>query len=241
MRGAGPRRAACAATAALLLAVVVVIAASTDLDIRVADALFAANNHSWPVPHSGWPRRLAYDGIKLLLLAFGTFLLAGLAQPALLQRARLTRQESVYLLTCLCVVPLVVALVKYHSGVGCANELLRYGGGLPDALGHFTPRRMLSLGLSRGCWPSGHASGGFALLALGFLPRAAATRRRLWCIGLAAGSTMGAYQVLRGAHFPSHVIVTAAISQLLVCALARLMLPERRELPGGTAPPARPA
>lgn len=202
---------------------------ATFLDLRLADALFAAGNNSWPVPHSGWPRRLAYDGPKLLLAAFGLFLVAGLVWPTLLFRAGLARREAIYLLTSLCAVPLVIGLIKYHSGVSCANELLRYGGSLPDAYGHFTPRRMLASGLSQGCWPSGHASGGFALLALGSLPRTAAARRQLWCIGLVAGSTMGAYQVLRGAHFPSHVIVTAVMAQLLVCVLANLMLPGRTE------------
>lgn len=224
------RPAACAAPAAAFLVAVIVIATSTDIDTRITDALYAAGGGHWPVPHSGWPRRLTYDGAKGVLAMFGLFLIAGVAYPALLRRTGLVRREAGYLLACLCLVPLVIGLIKYHSGVGCANALLRYGGNLPDALGHFTLGRLLSSPLSRGCWPSGHASGGFALLGLGFLPRTAAKRRLLWCIGFAAGGTMGAYQVLRGAHFPSHVLVTAALSQLAACALAELMLRERPAL-----------
>lgn len=222
------RTAAHAAVGAACLVAVLAVASATDIDVRAADALFAAGGRSWPLPHSGWPRWLAYDGAKLAVIAFGLFLAAGVVNPGLLRRAGLTRWEAGYLLACLCLVPVVIGLIKYHSGVSCANALLRYGGETADALGHFTPGRLLSPGLSRGCWPSGHASGGFALLALGFLPRPAATRRLLWCIGLAAGATMGAYQILRGAHFPSHVVVTGAMSQLLVCLVAQLMLPEFR-------------
>lgn len=224
------RWAAHASVAAALLAIVIVVASSTDIDMRAADALFAAGGGSWPLAHAGWPRWLFYDGAKVALAAFGLFLMAGMAKPPVLHRSGLSRREAGYLLVCLCLVPVVVGLIKYHSGVSCANALLRYGGDVPDVLGHFTPGRMLSLGFSRGCWPSGHASGGFALLALGCLPRRRAAQRLLWCAGLMAGGTMGAYQVLRGAHFPSHVVVTAAISQLLVCLLAGLML--KRTLPG---------
>ena len=179
--------------AAALLAIVIVVASSTDLDMRAADALFAAGGGVWPLAHAGWPRRLFYDGAKAALVAFGLFLMAGVAKPVVLHRSGLSRREAGYLLVCLCLVPVVVGLIKYHSGVSCANALLRYGGDVPDVLGHFTPGRMLSLGFSRGCWPSGHASGGFALLALGCLPRRPAARRLLWCVGLMAGGMMGAY------------------------------------------------
>lgn len=217
-----------AAVAAACLAAVVVVASVTDIDVRAADALFAAGGRSWPLPHSGWPRWLAYDGAKLAIIASGIFLAAGVTKPGLLRWTGLTRREAGYLLTCVCLVPIGIGLIKYHSGVSCANALVRYGGETPDAFGHFTLSRMLSFGQSQGCWPSGHASGGFALFALGFLPRPAMTQRLLWCIGLAAGGMMGAYQVLRGAHFPSHVVVTAAMSQLIACVVAEVMLPGRR-------------
>lgn len=216
-----------AAVAAACLVAVVVVASVTDIDVRAADALFAAGGWSWPLPHSGWPRWLAYDGAKLAIIVLGLFLAAGVTKQGLLRWTGLTRREAGYLLTCLCLVPIVIALIKYHSGVSCANALVRYGGETPDALGHFAPSRMVSFGLSQGCWPSGHASGGFALLALGYLPRLPGTQRLLWCIGLAVGGTMGAYQILRGAHFPSHVIVTAAMSQLIVCVFAEVILPGR--------------
>ena len=61
------------------------------------------------------------------------------------------------------------------------------------------------------CFPAGHASGGFALLALGWL-----SDRRAWRIagtgtGLAAGSVMAAYQMAKGAHFLSHSLATLAL------------------------------
>jgi membrane-associated PAP2 superfamily phosphatase len=100
----------------------------------------------------------------------------------------------------------------------CPYELTRYGGDVPyvklferfpdDA----RPER-------RGvCFPAGHASGGFALLALSGL---AATRRgRLLgiAIGLAVGPWMGIYQMLKGAHYLSHTLITLVLMWLLFLA-----------------------
>jgi membrane-associated PAP2 superfamily phosphatase len=71
-----------------------------------------------------------------------------------------------------------------------------------------------------GCWPSGHASGGFALLCLGWLGRRRVAQRWLLVPGIVAGFTMGTYQIARGAHFASHVLVTGLISVLLIQLIA---------------------
>lgn len=217
------RRVCLAAGAAL--AAVLVLAIGTAVDFRISDAVFATGGTSWPVPHSGPVRMLFYEGAKYALVAFAACLIAGLGIPPLRRRLHLERREALFVLACLVIVPAVIALIKYHSGVVCASELARYGGRLPDAAGHFTFAKPFAGGRTPGCWPSGHASGGFALFALGALARPACVKRRLWMIGLAAGTAMGAYQVLRGAHFVSHILVTALLAQLLVCVLARVMLP----------------
>jgi membrane-associated PAP2 superfamily phosphatase len=117
---------------------------------------------------------------------------------------------------------LSAVLLKYASGVSCAYELQAFGGPEPNAFGQLSLTRLWAMRGSHGCWPSGHASGGFALFALGMLDRPARLRRLLWRGGLAIGSGMGIYQVLRGAHFLSHILVTAFLAQLLACLLARV-------------------
>jgi membrane-associated PAP2 superfamily phosphatase len=56
------------------------------------------------------------------------------------------------------------------------------------------------------CWPGGHASGGFALLAGYFAFRARHVRMaRAWLLaGLVLGAVMSAVQIARGAHFLTH-------------------------------------
>lgn len=218
--------------AASLLAIIAAVAMTTAVDIRISDAIFAAGGGAWPLPHSGWTRVAGYEGPKYALVAFAVLLIAGLVQPALLQPFRLQRREAAYLLACLAVVPATIGALRSQSDIVCANQLLRYGGDVADSLGRFTLARLTANDGLHGCFPSGHASGGFALLALGMLDRKPATRRTLWLVALLYGSYMGIYQLLRGAHFLSHVLASALIAQLVVCLLASYMLIERSLKPG---------
>jgi membrane-associated PAP2 superfamily phosphatase len=74
-------------------------------------------------------------------------------------------------------------------------------------------------------FPAGHASGGFALLALALAWPSAVARRRGVFIALLVGGWMGLYQVARGEHFLSHTLATAALAWLLVAVLARVCRP----------------
>lgn len=216
----------CALIALGVAAVVLAITSGTDVDFRLSDLLYRSGGGQWPVNHAqGWVRFALYEGPKYLIAALWLALLAGLAMPRLLAAGGLSRGEAGYLLLGIALVPLIVAGIKYHSGIVCAAELARYGGKWPDVEGHFTLPRFLAAAGQRGCWPSGHASGGFALFSLAALDRPARTRLALWLSALALGTAMGAYQIARGAHFVSHVVATALIAQILVCLLAAVLSP----------------
>jgi membrane-associated PAP2 superfamily phosphatase len=223
------------ALTALMLAAVIGIAMTTDVDVRISDAIFAAGGGAWPLPHAGWTRALGYEGPKYALIAFALVLIAGLVRPSLLTSIHLERREAVFLLVCLALVPAAIGALRAESGIACASQLVRYGGDVPDWLGHFTVSKLLADSDLHGCFPSGHASGGFALLALGMLDRKPAARRGLWLFALLYGSWMGAYQLLRGAHFLSHVLASALIAQLVVSVLATFTLDTRATAPTGQA------
>ena len=222
----------CTAAAALSLLVIAGTAMTSAVDIRISDAIFAAGGGAWPLPHSGWTRAIGYEGPKYLVIAFALFLIAGLVRPGLLGRIRLEPREAAYLLACLALVPAVIGGLRSQSGIACASQLVHYGGDIPDRLGHFALVGLFADNGLNGCFPSGHASGGFALLALGMLQRGAVTRRALWLGAALYGSWMGTYQLLRGAHFLSHVVASALVAQLVVCVVARFMLVEKVAQPG---------
>lgn len=93
-------------------------------------------------------------------------------------------------------------------------------GGVADAEGHFGFSKFFVAGQAHGCWPSGHVSGDFALLALGMLDRRPIAPLRMCLYAAGLGTAIGAYQIARDAHFVSHGPITALIAQTPVCLLA---------------------
>lgn len=103
---------------------------------------------------------------------------------------------------------LMVSVVKRVSLTSCPWDIADFGGQFP-----YVPHWlwMSKDGGPGHCFPSGHASAGFGYFALVFLWRPYAPRRAVWicaAVGL-AGALLGLTQVLRGAHYLSHVFWTA--------------------------------
>lgn len=109
----------------------------------------------------------------------------------------------------------VVSFLKSISMHGCPNDLIIYGGNLP-LFALFEP---LPKGMQAGhCFPGGHASGGFALMAFYFAfceqkPRFA---KAMLALALVLGFSMGWAQMMRGEHFLSHTLWTAWIVWLVL-------------------------
>jgi membrane-associated PAP2 superfamily phosphatase len=117
---------------------------------------------------------------------------------------------------------IVVPTLKRASSTSCPWDLAEFGGQAA-----YVPH--WSWGVADGgpghCFPSGHAVAAFAFFALYFLWRPYRPAwARAWLLGtLVAGAVFGAAQVLRGAHFVSHVLWSAWICWL-VAALASTAL-----------------
>lgn len=103
-----------------------------------------------------------------------------------------------------------MATLKQVTGVHCPWDLVRYGGSaLPGDAGG-------------ACFPAGHAAGGYAWVALAFVPATRAGRRAGLGVGLAAGLVFGIDQQLRGAHFLSHDLWSAALCWTVALIVAGL-------------------
>ena len=104
----------------------------------------------------------------------------------------------------------VVPLLKRASSTSCPWDLAEFGG-QAAYVSHWLP------GVADGgpghCFPSGHAVAAFAFFALYFhwRPHQPARARAWLAATLAAGAVFGAAQVVRGAHFASHVLWSAWI------------------------------
>ena len=110
-----------------------------------------------------------------------------------------------------------ISVLKRLSMHSCPWDLLAYGGNQPwiPLFGHLPAAAKMGH-----CFPGGHASGGFALIAIYFgfrdsLPKVA---KAGLILGLLIGFAMGWGQMMRGAHFMSHNLWTAWIVWMILLA-----------------------
>jgi membrane-associated PAP2 superfamily phosphatase len=150
--------------------------------------------------HFPWQNNFWLDLINHRLLKISVI---GAAAASLLWAIYQRHARLAFCMLLLGIGPLVVGVLKASSAHSCPWDLLEYGGQAMSypLLGAVPPHP----GPGR-CFPGGHASSGFALMAVFFLfyplrPRIAYT---WWFGGLTLGMLMGFGQVMRGAHFFSH-------------------------------------
>lgn len=176
-------------------------------DLWIADTLFEPGNGMFPFQDSSTATAWHDAEHDLIVAIAGLAGLVGLGS-LLHRRLRPWRRAAVYLALSMALGCGLVAAGKALSNVDCPRQLLRYGGDRPYvALFADKPDA-----LPRGrCFPGGHSSGGFSLLALYFLFYG---RRRAWRAllpGLSLGLLFAVTQWTRGAHFPSHDLWSAAV------------------------------
>lgn len=139
---------------------------------------------------------------------------------------RAWRKPLLYLVLAVLLSTGIVAWMKSWTHVDCPWDLIGFGGtrSYHDLLAalplHAAPGR---------CFPAGHASAGYAWLALFFF-LGDVHRQWRWkglAVGLGAGVVFGISQQLRGAHFASHDLWTLMICWLVALLLHRAMFARR--------------
>lgn len=213
--------------AIILLFVVFGVFELSHIDLWLQDYFYDGTGHAWIVnPKSFWPRLFFYTGPKfLIILSAVTFFLA-LGSPrfmAVVFRNRFRKIDLWIVLATLAIAPSLVAWSKATTNVHCPYDIQRYGGREPYVkVCEPIPSSHSPKSRGRG-FPAGHASGGYALLSLAGL---SSTRRGRWIglgIGMLFGTVMGSYQMLKGAHFLSHTLVTAVFCWIVFLTMRRLL------------------
>ncbi|HVZ44669.1 MAG TPA: phosphatase PAP2 family protein [Ramlibacter sp.] len=177
------------------------------LDVKVAGLFFDGNGFAgdrWL-----WSRAI-YRSMPWLGWLLGAWAAVSLFAPRLLGprglRAR-RRRGAMLLLAGVVGVGLVVHVaLKDHWGRPRPGSIEAFGGPMP-----FQQALAPSSYCPRNCsFVSGHAAGGFVLLAIGVF---GARRKRLrWlAIGMAAGFVVGAARMAQGGHFLSDIVFCALI------------------------------
>jgi len=199
------------------------------IDTAIQDWIYDPASQSWPITKSDRLLRLIfYDAPKIAIIAFAAGVFAALLWSFWDQRWAAYRRHMAFLLVILALVPGIASLGKAWTNIYCPAQLSRYGGSVPRT-GLLEPYPKTFVQEKRGrCFPAGHASGGFALLALFFVLNRPAARIAGLITGLGAGWLMGGYQMLIGAHFLSHTIFTMVLAWIL-CVLLEPLIPRKAE------------
>lgn len=198
----------------------------TPLDFQVQDYFFNPLSHTWWLETSQRTLyTLLYEAPKKLLVLLELTLIITLL---FFRKARLVRGYHTGLLILLLALPLGPALVsslKGSSNVACPYALQEYGGDIPH-IGLFQayPPDMKPDKRQR-CFPAGHASGGFALMALYYLPKTQRRKRQALAFAIIIGWIMGGYKMLLGHHFLSHTMMTMLLSWLVINCVALMATP----------------
>ncbi len=203
----------------------------SQFDIRISELFYT--NGQWLIQKGAQPYAfIFYDGPKALLILSAIYLLTVLVikyrQPAnntYIANGKCNKfivpfsiREISYLLIILIVVPSTIALLKGVTHVSCPNHLTLFGGDLP----YLNIWQNMLAKTDAKCFPAAHASAGFSLYGLAFLPTLHKYRYRVFEIVTILGWSMGLHKMLFGDHFFSHTLVSMLLSLTIASALASL-------------------
>jgi membrane-associated PAP2 superfamily phosphatase len=211
----------------LVFAIVFLLLEYTAIDLWVQDHFFDFDRGRWLVDgRAPLPRLLLYTGPKVLIILFGLWVFCLVLLPEKWRGrwplASIPRRSLWVLFFTIGLVPWFIGELKQRSNTFCPSEIRRYGGDVPYVKVVECYPENDRPGRKGDCFPAGHASGGFALMALAGVAR---TRRGQWLglgFGLAAGWLMGGYQMLKGSHYLSHTVVTMFMAWIGFLLLRRL-------------------
>ncbi|MEX1669428.1 phosphatase PAP2 family protein [Zhongshania guokunii] len=201
----------------------------TPLDTWVQDLFYNSQSQQWALSIKGSPVRhfILYDGPKKLLILFEVALLLSLL---FFRKHPIVKQYHCGLLIVLLSLPLgpaAVSSLKGTTNVACPYALSQYGGDIPYIKVFERYPTGQEPSKQQRCFPAGHASGGFALMALYYLPKSRRRRQQALYFAIGAGWIMGGYKMLLGHHFLSHTIISMLISWLVVNCVAQMVIPHK--------------
>lgn len=177
----------------------------TTLDQVLIAPFYDAHAHGFPLRGSALLQNLMHFGLKLAVVLVAVAVFGAALLGFLLPQRAHERRRLLWILAAMGLSTALVAMLKTGSAMHCPWDVADYGGYAP--FHHLFERP--PAGIAPGhCFPGGHASGGFSLMAFYFAWRDRHPRRARMALaaGWAMGMLMGWSQMMRGAHFMSHNI-----------------------------------
>ena len=185
------------------------LASYSGLDRTVTELFYDKSLARFPAHDSYWLELLGHRVAKIAIwvVGLGTLTVA-VATERIRQNPHERRAMGLAVLA-MALGPMMVSVLKHTTSHHCPWDLRAYGG-----FADFSHDWFVASADAGRCFPSGHASAGFALISLYFLGHAI-NRPPFARVGLIAaivvGTTLSAVRVVQGAHFVSHNLWAAAI------------------------------
>jgi len=193
---------------------------SAGLDEQVSTLFFDPVMGTFPARSSSALEIIGHRFAKSAIVAIWLTLLGAALAAAFVPRLTAQRALLWTTIAAMALGPSIVVALKDVNAYHCPWDLKRFGGYADSASGWF-----VSAADVRHCFPSGHAAGGFSLIALAFAGIAMGDRKLQlagFVVALVAGSAFSVVRVAQGAHFLSHNLWSAAIDW---CAAALVFAP----------------
>lgn len=166
-------------------------------DFWITGFWYQADTHSFPLQNNYWLELINHKLLK--------FSIIGTAICALFWGIYRKNGQLTVTMILLGLGTAVVGLLKAYSIHSCPWSLTEFGGQATYL--HLFESAPAGVHTGPGvCFPGGHASSGFSVMALFFLfyPQRPKAAWLYWLSGISLGMIMGFGQVMRGAHFLSH-------------------------------------
>ena len=173
--------------------------------------------------HNFWLEDILHDRAKQGVIILGVLSIGGLLLSLVVKQWRAWSLPLGYLVLSLAVSTSIVTPLKKLTAMQCPWSLTEFGG--EEAFSPLLGERAVTDHPGR-CWPGGHASAGFSLIALFFALRDRYPRRARVALALALGLGMifSIGRVMQGAHFLSHNLWTLLFDWLICTLFYRWLL-----------------
>ena len=215
---------------AILLISVIAIFQFTDLDIFIQSFFYNFDTKNWLIDKDEPILKFFfYDGIKNLLILFAVNILIFLIFLRKKELIQEYKKGLIIVLLSAIFVPVIIGSLKAISNTPCPCNIVSFNGTYPDTkVFDSYPKDFIQTSKAK-CWPAGHASGGFALMALFFLFKTPKNQKRALVVALVIAWSMGLYKMLLGDHFLSHTIITMIMAWLIILIIVKLTQFKQRQ------------
>lgn len=206
----------------ILLIAVIALFQFTELDIFVQNFFYNFETKNWIIDKDEPILKFFfYDGIKALLILLGVAIFFSLI---FLRKKRFVQEYKkglIIVLLSAILVPLLIGSLKAITNTPCPCNIIHFNGTYPETKVFDSYPKDFKQKSKVKCWPAGHASGGFALMALFFLFKTPKNQKRALIGALIIAWSMGIYKMLLGDHFLSHTIITMIMSWLIILIIVK--------------------